>query len=55
MTDRIEHPAADEGLAAEKAASGAEYWTFMPDYPEQLAAVMERLRQQGKVGPEAGP
>jgi len=48
-------PPGERGLAAEKAASGAEYWTFMPDYPEQLAAVMERLRQQGQAAHEGEP
>ena len=45
-------PPGERGLASDRAASGAEYWTFTPDYPDRLAAVMERLRQGGQVVPE---
>lgn len=42
-------PAGERGLAGGEAATGAHYWTFAPDYPEQLAKVMARLREQGKT------
>jgi esterase/lipase superfamily enzyme len=45
-------PPDERGLASDRSASGAEYWTFTPDYPDRLAAVMERLRQEEQVVPE---
>ncbi|WP_394886295.1 alpha/beta hydrolase [Mesorhizobium sp. AaZ16] len=48
------HLSPDErGLAKGEGPSGSYYWTFMPDYPEQLAKVMARLRQEGEVRPAA--
>ncbi len=44
-------PAGERGLAAGKAGTGAHYWTFTPDYPAQLAKVIERLRQQAPTPP----
>ncbi|GAA2814496.1 alpha/beta hydrolase family protein DUF900 [Aminobacter aminovorans] len=41
----------ERGLMDAAAASGVHYWTFTPDYPDQLADVLSRLRQQGKVHP----
>jgi esterase/lipase superfamily enzyme len=35
------------GLAAGETPSGVRYWTFMPDYPDQLSKVMARLRDKG--------
>ena len=43
------------GLAPGEAATGARYWTFMPDYPEQLAKVLTRLRQEGQALPASSP
>lgn len=42
-------PASERGLGAGEAPAGSHYWTFTPDYPDQLAKVMARLRQQGQV------
>lgn len=47
-------PADQRGLAEGEAGSGAHYWTFMPDYPEQLSKVMDRLRQKGVALPADG-
>jgi esterase/lipase superfamily enzyme len=44
-------PPDERGLAMGEGPSGPHYWTFMPDYPEQLAKVMARLRQEGEVPP----
>ncbi len=38
----------ERGLGAGATPSGARYWTFQPDYPEQLSKVMEALRQRGR-------
>lgn len=35
---------AERGLTAGASPNGARYWTFTPNYPEQLANVMARLR-----------
>ncbi len=43
------------GLALGESPTGARYWTFMPDYPEQLAQVLTQLRQQGQALPESSP
>jgi esterase/lipase superfamily enzyme len=37
------------GLHPDVTPSGVPYWTFTPDYPEQLARVMEQLRAQGRA------
>ena len=48
------HLAPDKrGLARVEGPSGSRYWTFMPDYPEQLAKVMARLRHEGEIPPPA--
>ncbi len=47
-------PANQRGLAEGETGSGAHYWTFMPDYPEQLSKVMDRLRQKGLALPADG-
>ena len=39
-------PAGERGLAEGEASGGPHYWTFPPDYPEKLAAVMDRLRRE---------
>jgi esterase/lipase superfamily enzyme len=44
-------PPDERGLAKGEGPSGPHYWTFMPDYPEQLAKVMERLWQGSEVPP----
>jgi len=44
----------ERGLKDAAAASGVHYWTFTPDYPVQLAHVVSRLRQQGKISPGTG-
>lgn len=36
---------ADRGLEAGDTSFGAHYWTFTPDYPERLTAVIDRLRE----------
>lgn len=46
-------PAKQRGLEEGEAPAGTHYWTFAPDYPEQLAAVMARLRQDGQALTEA--
>ena len=46
-------PPDQRGLDDDKAPSGAEYWTFPPDYPERLAGVMAKLRAQGPPSPDA--
>ena len=38
-------PAGERGLAEGETPSGAQYWTFTLDYPERLAEVLDRLRQ----------
>ena len=43
------------GLTAEETPGDARFWTFAPDYPERLAAVMDELRRQGKALPVAAP
>ncbi len=43
----------ERGLEDDTAPSGVRYWTFMPDYPDQLARVMAQLRDQGKALPDA--
>lgn len=45
----------ERGLAEGEATSGAHYWTFKPDYPDQLVNVMLRLRQEGQGLPAAAP
>ena len=35
----------ERGLEAGDTSFGAHYWTFTPDYPERLSAVIDRLRQ----------
>jgi len=46
---------ADRGLVEGKAGSGTPYWTFPPDYPSRLAAVLARLQEEKKPAPsEAG-
>ena len=48
------HLAPDKrGLARGEGLSNSRYWTFMPDYPEQLAKVMARLRHEGEIPPPA--
>lgn len=50
------HLSPDErGLAKGEADSGTHYWTFMPDYPDQLSKVMTRLRQEGQFQPVTAP
>ena len=39
-------PVNERGLAEGRAGSGAQYWTFTSDYPEKLAEVLDRLRQE---------
>lgn len=48
-------PASERGLGAGEAPAGSHYWTFTPDYPDQLAKVVARLRQQGQVPAAAAP
>jgi esterase/lipase superfamily enzyme len=43
--------AGQRGLEEGTASSGARYWTFGPDYPAQLAAVLNQLRKQGEELP----
>jgi len=40
---------AERGLSDDTAPSGIRYWTFAPDYPDQLAQVMQKLREQGEA------
>jgi esterase/lipase superfamily enzyme len=42
----------DRGLEAGDTSFGADYWTFTPDYPERLSAVIERLRQSAQATSE---
>lgn len=42
-------PAGQRGLAEGETPTGARYWTFTPDYPEKLAGVLNRLRQEHKL------
>jgi esterase/lipase superfamily enzyme len=39
-------PAGERGLAEGEIPSGALYWTFTSDYPQRLAKVLDRLRQE---------
>ncbi len=48
-------PADERGLAVGEASTGARYWTFMPDYPDQLSKLMTRLRQEGQALPASSP
>lgn len=45
----------ERGLAAGASPSGNRYWTFTPDYPEQLSNLMARIRQRARerTEPEA--
>jgi esterase/lipase superfamily enzyme len=52
----------ERGLAAGASPTGNRYWTFTPDYPEQLSNLMARLRvrrqdqaQPGRVEPPPTP
>jgi hypothetical protein len=42
----------ERGLASGDSVSGARYWTFTPDYLDQLSNVMTRLRRRDRVQPE---
>jgi esterase/lipase superfamily enzyme len=42
-------PAGERGLSENGNATGPHYWTFTPDYPERLAAVMDRLRGENSL------
>jgi len=41
----------DRGLEEGDTSFGAHYWTFTPDYPERLSAVIERLAQGARTTP----
>jgi hypothetical protein len=44
-------PPDERGLALGESPTGNRYWTFMPDYPEQLSKVMKQLREEGQAWP----
>ena len=48
-------PPAERGLDPGEASGGTHYWTFTPDYPERLAGVMTRLRQQAQATAHPAP
>ena len=48
-------PPEQRGLAVGEGSTGARYWTFMPDYPEQLSKVLTRLRQERQDLPASSP
>jgi esterase/lipase superfamily enzyme len=48
-------PGDKRGLALRKTSTGALYWTFMPDYPEQLSKVLMQLRQERQDRPASFP
>ena len=48
-------PPDERALAVGEGSTGARYWTFMPDYSEQLSKVMTRLRQERQDLPASSP
>ncbi|PWK69844.1 alpha/beta hydrolase [Aminobacter sp. AP02] len=48
-------PANERGLGAGEAPGGSHYWTFMPDYPDQLEKLLARLRQGQAPAAAAAP